>query len=365
MNLEHRIHLLGELGNYCLSADPGWKEAKRRAHAQNGWFIPEFIEEAITRIVAEYLHKDKLARWAQQYGLPSQRQTPKNVGLIMAGNIPLVGFHDFLSIFISGHRQTIKPSSRDEILIRRLIEQLQHLDPEVASYIGFADRLNGCDAYIATGSNNSARYFHYYFAKYPHIIRRNRTSAAILNGRETVTELEALAGDVYQYFGLGCRNVTKLYVPENYDFVPLLEAFRKYNYLADYAKYKHNYDYQLTILLLNKKYYMTNGTILLAENSTFFTPISVLNYEYYLPGTEVAEVEPASNGKLAGFESTSNENVREFAPLSKQDLFLSLERNTDVQCIVGEGGIPFGKAQQPSLNEYADGVDTLQFLRDL
>jgi hypothetical protein len=355
MNLEHRIHLLVELGNYCLSADPGWKEAKRRAHAQNGWFIPEFIEEAITRIAAEYLQKDKLTRWAEQYELPSERQTPKNVGLIMAGNIPLVGFHDFLSIFISGHRQTIKPSSRDEVLIKRLIEQLQHFDPKVSSYIGFAERLNGCDAYIATGSNNSARYFDYYFAKYPHIIRRNRTSVAILNGRETTADLERLAGDVYQYFGLGCRNVTKLYIPQNYDFVPLLEAFRKYNYLADYAKYKHNYDYQLTILLLNKKYYMSNESILLAENSSFFTPISVLNYEYYhLPGMEVTEVEHTSNVEVRGFE-----------PLSKHTLLSALAGNTDVQCIVGEGGIPFGKAQQPALDDYADGVDTLRFLRDL
>jgi hypothetical protein len=336
MNLEHRIHLLVELGNYCLSADPGWQEAKRRAHAENGWFIPEFIEEAVQQIAREYLQKDKLTRWARQYELPSERQTPKNVGLIMAGNIPLVGFHDFLSLFISGHRQTIKPSSRDEALIRRLIGQLQHFDPEVASYVGFAERLNGCDAYIATGSNNSARYFDYYFARYPHIIRRNRTSVAILTGRETTEELEGLARDVYQYFGLGCRNVTKLYVPEKYDFVPLLEAFRTYNYLGDYAKYKHNYDYQLTILLLNKKYYMTNGTILLVENSSFFTPISVLNYEYYSPES-----------------------------LSTPPLPPLLAANTEVQCLVGEGGIPFGKAQAPALDDYADGVDTLQFLRDL
>jgi hypothetical protein len=251
-----------------------------------------------------------------------------------------------LSIFISGHRQTIKPSSRDEVLIRRLVGQLQQLDPRIADYVSFAERLNGRDAYIATGSNNSARYFDYYFAKYPHLIRRNRTSAAILTGRETAGELEGLANDVYQYFGLGCRNVTKLYVPEKYDFIPLLEAFRKYDFLGDYAKYKHNYDYQLTILLLNKKYYMTNGTILLEENSSFFTPISVLNYEYYQPDLdlEVAGVEPI---------------------VSKSSLLLDLAGNTDVQCIVGEGGIPFGKAQAPALNDYADGVDTLQFLRDL
>jgi hypothetical protein len=334
-----------ELGKYCLSADPAWEEAKRRAHAENGWFIPEFTQEAVQQIAREYLQKDKLTRWAQQYALPPENEAPKNIGLIMAGNIPLVGFHDFLSVFISGHRQTIRPSSRDEVLIRQLVGQLQHFDPEVASYVSFADRLNGRDAYIATGSNNSARYFDYYFSKYPHIIRRNRTSVAILTGRETAEELEGLAGDVYQYFGLGCRNVTKLYVPEKYDFIPLLEAFRKYDFLADYIKYKHNYDYQLTILLLNKKYYMTNGTILLEENSSFFTPISVLNYEYYQPDPDL--------------------EVRGFEPLSKQSFLATITDNTDVQCIVGEGGIPFGKAQAPALNDYADGVDTLQFLRAL
>src|SRR5260221_6582202 len=146
MNLEQRIHLLVELGNYCLSADPLWEEAKRRARAENGWFIPEFVEEAVTQIAGGYLQKDKLVRWARQYELPSEKKAPRNIGLIMAGNIPLVGFHDFLSLFISGHRQTIKPSVRDEVLIRRLIEQLQHFDPEVASYVSFAERLNGCDA---------------------------------------------------------------------------------------------------------------------------------------------------------------------------------------------------------------------------
>ena len=351
MNLEHRIHLLSELGNYCLSEDAGWKEIRHRAYLENGWFIPEFIKEAVQQIAREYLQKDKLTQWARGYELPREKKAPKQVGLIMAGNIPLVGFHDFLSIFISGHRQLIKPSSRDEALIRHLVGQLIRLDPEVSSYVGFAERLKGCDAYIATGSNNSARYFDYYFAKYPHIIRRNRSSVAILNGRETTAELEALAEDVYLYFGLGCRNVTKLYVPENYDFVPLLDAFRNYDHLADYAKYKHNYDYQLTILLLNKKYYMTNGTILLAENSAIFTPISVLNYEYYQPASQSA-TPPLPAPETAGSPARPS-------PLP------ALAADPDVQCIVGEGGIPFGKAQHPALNDYADGVDTLRFLRDL
>src|ERR1700735_5089965 len=186
MNLEQRIDLLAQLGEYCVSESPEWSAAKRRAAAANPWFTPEFIEGAVHGITTEFLQKDKLRAWADQYRLPDQPALPRTVGLVMAGNIPLVGFHDFLSIFISGHRQLIKPSVRDEVLIRHLVERLSEMDEAVAGKVGFADRLNGCDAYIATGSNNSARYFEYYFAKYPHIIRRNRTSVAVLTGTETM-----------------------------------------------------------------------------------------------------------------------------------------------------------------------------------
>ena len=332
MNLEQRIDLLAQLGDYCLSGAPALETAKYKAHTENGWFTPEFIDLSIQQIATEFLQKDKLTAWVTKYKLPAEQPAPGTIGLIMAGNIPLVGFHDLLSIFISGHRQLIKTSVRDTTLIKHLTDQLIIQNPEVKDYIGFAERLNGCDAYIATGSNNSSRYFDYYFAKYPHIIRRNRTSVALLTGSESPEELTALADDVNQYFGLGCRNVTQVYVPENYDFRPLLDAFNKYEGLADLAKYKNNYDYQLTLLILNKKYYMTNGVILLTENASPFSPISVLNYQYYRPGV----IPPAL-----------------IAP------------NTDIQCVVGQGYIPFGKAQRPTLEDYADGVDTLQFLRDL
>jgi hypothetical protein len=192
--------------------------------------------------------------------------------------------------------------------------------------------LKGCDAYITTGSNNSSRYFEYYFGKYPHIIRRNRTSVAILQGDESSEDLEKLADDVYLYFGLGCRNVTKLFVPENYDFIPLLTAFKKYNYLADHQKYKNNYDYNLAILLLNKKFYMSNESILLAENISLFSPISQLNYEYY-----------------------SNLN----------ELETILTGNQDLQCLVGKNYLPFGNAQSPSIDDFADGINTLKFLSGL
>jgi hypothetical protein len=332
MNLEQRIDLLTELGDYCLSGAPAWQAAKHKAYTENGWFIPEFIELAVRQIATSFLQKDKLTAWAKKYNLPPKPASPKTIGLIMAGNIPLVGFHDLLSIFISGHRQLIKTSSRDETLIRHLVEWMVGKNPEVAGCIAFAERLNGCDAYIATGSNNSSRYFDYYFGKYPHIIRRNRTSAALLTGSESPEQLTALADDVNQYFGLGCRNVTQIYVPENYDFLPLLNAFNKYQDLTDLPKYKHNYDYQLTLLLLNKKHYMTNGSTLLTENESPFSPISVLHYQYYRPG----EIPPIGTGE-----------------------------NSGIQCLVGQNGIPFGKAQQPALEDYADGVDTLQFLRDL
>lgn len=331
MNLQQRIDLLKRLGEYILSADNQWTAVKERAFRENGWFTPEFIDMSVHNIARRFLDPVLLAAWAQAYGIPDTQPTPQNVGIVMAGNIPLVGFHDLLCVFISGHRQTIKPSSKDEVLIRHLVEQLHAWEPATRHLIGLQTQLKGCDAYIATGSNNSARYFDYYFAKYPHIIRRNRTSVAILDGNETVEELALLADDVYQYFGLGCRNVTQLQVPRDYDFVPLLETFKKYLYLADHHKYKNNYDYQLALLILNKSYYMTNGSIILHEHASPFSPISQLHYHFY-------ENESAAAGALS--------------------------TNADIQCIVGKQWLPFGQSQQPSLTDYADGVDTMAFLRD-
>ncbi|AEV96713.1 acyl-CoA reductase [Niastella koreensis] len=332
MNLQQRIVLLNRLGEYILEGSDNWQTAKEKASLQNAWFTPEFIDLATRNIAEAFLQKDKLMAWARQYNLPGETPAPKNVGIIMAGNIPLVGFHDFLCVFITGHRQTIKPSSKDDILIKHLVQQLYEWDETTRQLVTFSEMLKGCDAYIATGSNNSARYFDYYFSKYPHIIRRNRTSVALLTGQETPGELDKLADDVYQYFGLGCRNVTKLYVPENYDFVPLINAFKKYDYLGDMHKYRNNYDYMLAVLILNKQYYMSNQSILLAESKELFSPISQLNYEFYKNASEV-------EASLAG--------------------------NADVQCIVGKNHLAFGQAQQPALTDYADGVDVMKFLREL
>jgi hypothetical protein len=344
MNLERRVELLKKLGEYIISDDEKWAIAKEKAHYENGWFIPGFVDYQLKHIAHEYLNEIKLRNWIARYSIsetanplpkgvaPGAGKGKKTIGIVMAGNIPLAGMHDFISTFISGHNQTVKPSSKDTILINAIIDKLKEWEPSLAQTVTIAQQLKGCDAYIATGSNNSARYFEYYFSKYPHIIRRNRTSVAVLAGNETIEDLAALADDVYLYFGLGCRNVTKLYVPREYDFVPLLESFKKYNWVFDHNKYRNNYDYQLAVLMINRILYMTNGSIILQENNSLFSPISQLHFERY-------------------------DDVK--------TVFASLENNTDVQCIVGPGYVPFGQAQKPALNDYADKADTLKFLTTL
>ncbi len=332
MNLQHRIDLLSGLGEYILSDDPSWQQARAKAEYENSWFIQEFLDISIANIAKQYLQKDQLTKWARDYNLPGNTTDPKLIGIVMAGNIPLVGFHDLLCVFISGHKALIKASSKDEVLITHLVNKLAEWDNRISELIRFAPMLKGCDAYIATGSNNSAGYFDYYFGKYPHIIRRNRTSVAILTGEETTKDLEQLADDIFLYFGLGCRNVTKLYVPAGYDFIPLIEVLKKYDYLADHHKFRSNYDYHLAIHLLNKKIYMSTPAILLAEEASFFSPISQVNYEYYNDLRILTE---------------------------------TLKNRPEIQCVVGKGTIPFGQAQCPSVSDYADGMDTLQFLKNL
>ena len=331
MNLQHRIEIMNKLGNYLQTNDPEWEEAKLQAYQKNPWFTPDFINIAVKNIVDNFLQKDLLEQWVKHYHL-DDNIVQKNIGIVMAGNIPLVGFHDFLCVFISGHRHTIKLSSKDDVLLKFLVKKIYSMDIEIQNLVSFAELLKGCDAYIATGSNNTARYFDQYFAKYPNIIRRNKTSVAVLSGNESTAELKDLSDDIHLYFGLGCRNVTKLFVPKEYDFVPLLQSFDQYKYFRDQNKYTNNYDYQLSIMLLNKVYYMTNGSTLLMENPAAFSPIGVVNYEYYEDEKKLDEL---------------------------------IKNQHDVQCVTGKGFIDFGKAQSPDLFSYADGVDTMQFLLSL
>jgi hypothetical protein len=331
MNLHTRINLLNALGDYLLQESEELQVVQQQAWAENKWFIPDNVSISGKSIAKEMLRTSILENVAQQYRIPDQRKQVRTIGLVMAGNIPLVGLQDMICVFLSGHKLKIKVSSKDTILVKHLVHYLTSINPEITEWITIQDMLKDCDAYIATGSDNSARYFEYYFSKYPHIIRKNRTSIAILDGTETKEELESLADDIQLYFGLGCRNVTQIWVPEEYDFVPLLCALRKYDHYKDHDKYKNNFDYQLTIAIMNNRFYMSNDSIVLLENESPFSPISQLHYQFY-------------NDQV---------DVKKKIDISK------------IQCIIGNGFTPFGRAQKPNLTDFPDGIDTLDFLKKL
>jgi len=328
MNLQKRIELLGFLGEYLKEDSASYQELRYRAFMENKWFTPEYIFQSGKFIADHMLNKDQLSSFAAAYGVGEGLKN-KTIGLVMAGNIPYVGFHDLLCIFLSGFRQRIKPSSKDSFMIKNLIQTAVSAFPEFENLVVLDEMLKGCDGYIATGSNNSARYFEHYFSKYPHIIRKNRTSVGVLDGTESAEELEALADDIQLYFGLGCRNVTQVLVPEEYDFVPLLTALRKYDHYRDHEKYRNNFDYQLTIAIMNNRFYMSNDSIVLLKNESPFSPISQLHYQYY-------------TDKSAAVAALDNNKI---------------------QCLVGKGFIPFGDAQKPGLKDFPDGIDTMEFLR--
>jgi len=327
MNIQARIDAFFTLGDkYLTNKNEDFAAAKWKANNQNAWFLPEFIYQAAQQLVDQYLQKDALENWVALYPSISNTFTHKKVGIVMAGNIPMVGFHDLLSVLIAGHTAVVKLSSKDTVLMQFVIDTLKVINPAFENAIIVQDHLKNCDAYIATGSNSAGMYFEQYFGKYPNIIRKNKTSVAILDGTESPENLDLLADDMMLYFGMGCRNVTQVWVPKEYDFIPLLTALKKYAYLIDQHKYKHNYDYQLALLMMNRQFYMDAGGILLSENPSPFAAISQIHYQFYAP------------------DSTPILN------------------SADIQCIVGKGGLDFGSLQKPQLVQYADGVDTLAFL---
>jgi hypothetical protein len=330
-----RINALINLGKFLSdpqnAAYP--QELSVAAHRKNNWFTPENTLESLTAIAQQFLSEENLTAWANQYAEP---ENALKIGVIMAGNIPAVGFHDALCVLISGHILLAKPSSDDPVLIPGLLEKLIEIEPEFASHILFVDRLNDSDAYIATGSDNTARYFHYYFSKKPNIIRKNRSSLAVISGQETDVELFALGKDMLQYYGLGCRNVSKLFVPKGYDFTKFFEAIQPLDSLyLNHHKYFNNYEYNKSILLVNRTVHYDNGFLMLTESPALVSPISVVHYETY-------------------------ENMEEV----KNYLSQNAEK---IQCVVSHAkelpaAVPFGKTQQPGLSDYADNVDTMNFL---
>lgn len=329
MSLDTRINLLGKLKEYILSDNEEWIAIKDRAERENGWFTQENIETAINNIASEFLDETKLREWIAQY---SFKNDDKTVGIVMAGNIPLVGFHDFLSVFMSGKRQRVKLSSKDNILFTHLVQKMSEWDSTFSEQVSIEDMLKNCDAYIATGSNNSARYFEQYFSKYPNIIRKNRTSVAVLDGTESREDIMQLGKDIFTYFGLGCRNITKVYIPKDYNKESLLSGLEHYKDIVNHNKYKNNYDYHLAIYLLNKVDFYTNESLLFVENTLPFSAVSVLHYEHYT---------------------------------DKTALLRELNDDEQIQCVVDGKNLTFGASQKPSLTDYADGVDTMSFLSDL
>ncbi len=336
MTLQDRIAAFASLGKRLSHMDEeSFEELAWRVQNNNNWFRKSELKEAINGLIF-MLQEDKLQKWVSNYTLAIK--SPKVVGLMMAGNIPAIGFHDMLSILIAGHRLKAKLSSTDTILPVYLMDELVKIEPRFAAQYQFADMLKEVDAIIATGSDNSARYFEYYFNKYPHIIRKNRSSVAILTGAESTEELTALGKDIFLYYGLGCRNVSKLYLAKDFPLPRLLDALASYEHIADNHKYNNNYDYNKSIYLVNGIPHLDNGFLLLKEDEHLVSPISVVFYEYYDDQNDLAN-------KLA---------------LQKEK----------IQCIVAQKPSPFtqtsfGEAQTPELWDYADGVDTLVFLENL
>jgi hypothetical protein len=341
MTLDARINAFSELGlsiqNYIDSKDSSSNFSQkltniiRNAELQNAWFSQDHIHFALENWAKALTHEN-LIKWVKPYSIKGFAE--KRVAVVMAGNIPLVGFHDFLSVLITGHHFIGKLSSNDNLLIPFLAEELIAIQPNFQSKIEFTkDRLPSFELVIATGSNNTARYFEYYFKNKPHIIRKNRNSAAILEGTETKEELEALGKDVFTYFGLGCRNVSKLFIPESYDFDAFFKSMFAYKDFINHHKYANNYDYNKAVYLMSSIKLLDNGFLLLKKDKQFSSPIGVLFYETY---------------------SDDNQLKKRLE-----------EEKENIQCIVGRhpyGEVAFGKAQHPDLTDYADGVDTIEFL---
>ena len=352
MTVEKRIEAFAKLGEFLSQFQPSgivkndaaplnepffdpFHLQVKRAYEFNGWFTKDNVLTAFSKW-SKVLNYSNLSDWTSQYSLnPSP---PLTIGVIMAGNIPLVGFHDFLSVLISGHRIMVKQSSSDSYFLPLIAKYLEYAEPEFKGCIQFTeDRMTDFDAVIATGSNNTARYFDYYFGKYPSIIRRNRNSVAVLTNEETEEDLKKLGEDIFRYFGLGCRSVSKLFVPRGYDFDKLFNAIYEYKEVIYYDKYVNNYDYNKAVYLMSQYQLLENGFLMLKEDPSYASPIATVFYEYY-DDAKVLQQKLAADKEL-------------------------------IQCVVGSSDqknrVGFGETQNPQLWDYADDVNTLDFLQSL
>lgn len=340
MTLEERIAALATLGQQLREdADELLLAHIKRTEFHNGWMTEDNYRRSIRSIAEGWLTPEALSDWADRYELIDHPPAVKTVGLVLAGNIPLVGWHDVISVFVAGHRAQLKLSEKDAFVLPYLLKKLAAIDERTAPYFEVVNRLKDFEAIIATGSNNSARYFEAYFGKYPHIIRRNRNAVAVLSGQETEAELLALGDDIFTYFGLGCRNVSKLYLPHGYDFQPLMKALHEWRHLQNHTKYKNNFDYNHAKLTLNKESFFSNGAVILREDDSLLSHIAGLYYSFY--------------EEVSALEAELKASSEDIQLVAAQDGFLSIPTKL------------FGEAQQPGLLDYADGVDTLSWLSQL
>lgn len=336
MDFIKRTNAFLELGHRLKNMDSEIiNEVIERASTQNPWFTNENISLSFTGLI-HYLEEKRMSLWLNKYDF--SKVSSKQVGVVMAGNIPMVGIHDMICVLISGHKLIAKLSSQDDVLIPFIANELINIEPEFKDAIQFVDKLKGMDAVIATGSDNTARYFDFYFSKYPNIIRKNRTSIAILTGGENPNELKDLGLDLFAYFGLGCRNVSKIFLPVGYDINKMISNLEKFSHLVNHNKYGNNYFYNRSIFLVNQTKHLDNGFTLFQQSEQLASPISVIYYDYY----------EDKNTLKSQINSLSNK----------------------IQCVVSEDNffgdiVNFGKAQMPEIWDYADNIDTINFLTEI
>jgi hypothetical protein len=337
MDLDKKKKALVRLGEILAGNPEELQNAIRLSRQHNPWFTEDNCQMAIDQIVTYFLNEQEIENWVNRYDFDGNSM--KRIGLILAGNIPMVGFHDVLCCFISGNIAQIKLSDKDAYLLPYCIELLGEIDKETTNFFEYVERLESPDAVIATGSNNSALYFERYFGKFPNVIRKNRNAISILDGTETTAEIKALGVDVFSYFGLGCRNVSKIYIPESYQIDRIMEVLHDYNEIILHSKYLNNYNFNYAIYLLNRENFFMNGALILREHTDIVSRISCLHFERY-----------------QDLDVLENELI---------------DKTDQIQCISSKvklknlETVPLGSTQKPKLCEYADGVDTVEFLLQL
>jgi len=350
MNIINRINAFAKLGDILRNPDASHYHSFKSEIVQlhnlilsstnyNPWFTSDNVKNAISAI-GQSLKTAKIEKWLCSYhDKKLEPFKPNTIGVVMAGNIPLVGFHDFMSVLLSGQKILAKLSSDDKHLLPLLAKILVKIEPEFGKHIAFTtDKLESFDAIIATGSNNTSRYFDYYFGKYPHIIRKNRNGIAVLSGEETSSDFLELGKDIFSYFGLGCRNVSKFFVPKGYNFDKFFQSIEDYKNTINHSKYVNNYDYNKSIFLVNKVAHLDNGFLLLTENTAFSSPISVIYFEAYDDFGAMYNSIQAQHEQIQCIVSIDKKITKRIGP---------------------------GQSQMPELWDYADGIDTMKFLLSL